>query len=184
MPLGVTVILDIITYHVTHKYFTSCIIFHIIGTYLWKLQKDTNSIPRYGMAFFTYRSWLVNCDHLEIWTIWACLQVTYERFILLSKCEQLNLVHWAKVLFALQKSYKKRLSPKLRVVCKGLSFMNSLGKFILNKTTSFTGSPAFPIFLMTAKILFVLIKTIGNVRDPGDGFVNRKFWETAESLFL
>ena len=152
MPLGVTVILDIITYHVTHKYFTSCIIFHIIGKYLWKLQKYTNSIPRYRMAFFTYRSWSVNCDHPEIWTIWACLQITYEGFILLSKCEQLNFVLWAKVLFALQMCYKKRLSPKLRVVCKGLSFMNSLEKFILNKTTSFTGSPAFPIFLMTANI--------------------------------
>ena len=62
--------------------------------------------------------------------------------------------------------------------------MSSLGKFILNKTTSFSGSLAFPIFLMTAKILFALIKIIGNVTDPGDGFVNNKFWETLESLFF
>ena len=89
-----------------HKYFTFCIIFYIIVTYLWKLQEDTNSIPRYRMAFFTYRSWSVNCDLPEIWTIWACLQVTCEWFILLSKCEQLNFVHWAKVLLALRKSYK------------------------------------------------------------------------------
>ena len=33
------------------------------------------------------------------------------------------------------------------------------------------------------QILFVLIKTIGNVRNPGDKFVNKKFWETIESLF-
>ena len=121
MPLGVGVIIDVITYHVTRKYVTSCVIFHIIGTYLWKLQEDTNSIPRYRMAFFTYRLWSVNCDLPEIWTIWSCLQVTCEGFILLSKCEQLNFVHWAKVLLALQKSYKKRLSPKLQVVCKKLS---------------------------------------------------------------
>ena len=62
--------------------------------------------------------------------------------------------------------------------------MNSLGKFVLNKTTSFPGFLAFPVFLMAAKILFDLIKTIRNVRDPGEGFVNRKFWETVESLYL
>ena len=62
--------------------------------------------------------------------------------------------------------------------------MNSLGKFILNKTTLFPRSLAFPIFLMTVKILFTLNKTIGNVRDPGDEFVDKKFWEIVEPLFL
>ena len=118
-------IVDVIIYHVAHKYFIFCVIFHIIVTYLWKLQEDTNSIPRYRMAFFTYRFWSVNCDLPEIWTIWACLQVTCEGFILLLECEQLNFVHSAKVLLALQKSYKKRLYPKLRVVCKGLFRKNS-----------------------------------------------------------
>ena len=42
------------------------------------------------MAFFTYRLWSVNCDLPEIWSVWACLQVTCEVFILLSMCEQLN----------------------------------------------------------------------------------------------
>ena len=62
--------------------------------------------------------------------------------------------------------------------------MNSLGKFILNKTTLSLGSLAFPIFLMTGKILFTFIKTIGNVRDPGDEFVNKKFWETVKSVLF
>ena len=73
--------------------------------------------------------------------------------------------------------------PQAKGCLQRVKSMNSLGKFILNKTTSFPGSLAFPTFLMTAKILFSLIKTIGNVRDPGDGFVNKKFWETVESLF-
>ena len=34
-------IVDVITYHVTHKYFTFCVIFHITGMYWWKLQEDT-----------------------------------------------------------------------------------------------------------------------------------------------
>ena len=92
LALGVGVIVDVITYHATHKYFTFCFIFHIIGTYLWKLQEDIKSIARYRMAFFTCRLWSVNCDLSEIWSIWACLQVTCVGFILLSKCEQLNLV--------------------------------------------------------------------------------------------
>ena len=62
--------------------------------------------------------------------------------------------------------------------------MNSLGKFILNKSTSFPGSLAFPIFLMAAKIVFALIKTFENVRDPGDEVVNKKYWETVESFYL
>ena len=61
--------------------------------------------------------------------------------------------------------------------------MNSLDKFILNKTTSSPGSLDFPVFLMTAKMLFAYIKTIGNARNPRDEFVNKKFWETVESLF-
>ena len=56
--------------------------------------------------------------------------------------------------------------------------MKSLGKFILNKATSFPGSFALPIFLMTVKILFALIKSIVNARDPGDEFVNKEVWET------
>ena len=74
--------------------------------------------------------------------------------------------------------------PQAKGCLQRVKSMNSLGKFILNKTTSFPWSLSFPTFLMTAKILFALIKTIGNVRDPGGEFVKNKFWETAESLFL
>ena len=97
LALELRVIVDVITYHAAHKYCTFCFMFHMIGTYLWKLQENINSIPRYRMAFFTYRLWSVNCDLPEIWSIWACLQVTCEGFILLSQCEQLNFVEWAKV---------------------------------------------------------------------------------------
>ena len=63
--------------------------------------------------------------------------------------------------------------------------MNPLGKFILHKITSLPGPLAFSIFLMTAKLLFAfIIKTIGKVKDLEEQFVNKKFWETAESLFL
>ena len=63
--------------------------------------------------------------------------------------------------------------------------MNSLGKFILHKITSLPGSLAFSMFLMTAKLIFpFIIKTIGNVKDLWEQFVNKKFWETAESFFL
>ena len=169
------VIVDVITY----KYFTLCIIFRIIGTYLWKLQEDMNSVPTYRMAFFTYRLWSVNCDLPEIWTIWACLQVTCKGFILRSKCEQLNFVHWVKVSLAFQK-----VVPQATRCLQRVKSMNSLGKYILIKTMPFLRSLAFPIFLMTAKILFALIKTIRNAKDPGDEFVSKKFWETVESLFF
>ena len=97
LPLGVGVVVDVITYHVNHKYFTFCTIFPIIGTYLRKLQGDTYPITKYRMVFSACRLWSVNCDLPEILTIWVCLQVTYEGFILLWKCEHLNFVHLAKV---------------------------------------------------------------------------------------
>ena len=55
--------------------------------------------------------------------------------------------------------------PKATGCLQGVKFMKSLGKFILNKTTLFQGSLAFPIFSLKATFLFALMKTVGNVRD-------------------
>ena len=85
---------------------------------------------------------------------------------------------------SIAKELKKQVVPQATGCLQRVKSMNSLGKFILNKTTSFPGSLAFQIFLMTTKILFALIKTIKNARDPGDEFVDKKFWETVESLFF
>ena len=46
------IIVDVVTYHLTPKYFTFCFFLHGVGNYLWKLQEDTNSIPRCRIFFY------------------------------------------------------------------------------------------------------------------------------------